>query len=380
MKVGWLSISRQLLRRRAGYRPLVLAVGLGFAVAVLATAVGQRVARHAHEMSVMPAEARVQITVSGREADAAADLAALRAIPGVRGASWVEAQLRSIWNRPELFDGGAGRFVGWVIPADESAAGTLDLRLVAGRLPSGADLSAPVVPLLVSRSFLAELGPGAGPGTRLRSVERAREAEVVGVVDDFMSHGAMKTSRNTVVWPAQPHGVIRTYLVRSGHHDVDEVVSRAATVLDRPGRWVQVERTDEMLAAQNRPLLGAQGVLVVLVAIVVGTLLLGLAAAAAFRVVERRRELAVQRALGATQADIVVAVLAESTAVTSMGLLAGLALVLVLHGPMSRAIPFFTIHGATLAMQALLFFAAGWLASLAPALRAARVPPVAAGR
>jgi putative ABC transport system permease protein len=384
MTVGWRSVSRQVLRRRAGYAPLVLAIALGFAIAVLATAFGERVAEHAHEMAALPPEARLQLSVAtqgGRAHSAAEDLAALRALPGVKGASWLEAPPRTIWDRPELFDGPAGRFVGWVVAADETAPDTLALRLVAGRAPSREDASAKVTPLVVSRSFLADLGPGAGPGTRLRSVERAREAEVVGVVEDFLSHGRMRTSRSTVLWPMEPRDApARTYLVRADEDDADALVERARDALSEPGRFVGVERTSEMLHGMNRPLLRARTVLRVLEGIVLGTLVLGLAAAAAARALERRRELAVLRALGATRQDVVVAVLAESTAVTAMGLAAGLAVVLALRGPLSHAIPFFTVRGAMIGAQALLFLAAGWLASLVPALRAARVAPWVAGR
>jgi hypothetical protein len=51
-----------------------------------------------------------------------------------------------------------------------------------------------------------------------------------------------------------------------------------------------------------------------------------------------------------------------------------------LRGPLSRAIPFFAIQGTMVAAQAALFLATGWLASLVPALRAARVPPSVASR
>ena len=379
MNIGWLSVSRQALRRHGGYRPLVAAVALAFAVAVLSTAFGQRVAQHAHEMSMLPEEARLQITVSG--GSTAADLAALRALPGVTTASWFEASLRTLWDRPELFDGPRGRFVGWAVAAGENAFETLGLRLVAGRAPTREDAAAAVVPVIVSRSFLAELGPAAAPGMRIHSVERAVDAEIAGVVEDFMSHGHMKTSHNTVLWPMQPPArALSMYLVRTEEPATDALVEQARAALLQPGRYVSIERTEQMLAAANKPMFGARDVLSVLEIVVVGTLLIGLAAAAAFRTLERRRELAVQRALGATRLDIVATVLAESTAVTAMGLLAGLVIISILRGPLAKAIPFFTIRGAMVAGQALLFFATGWLASLVPALRAARVPPAAAGR
>ena len=335
-------------------------------------------------MTALPPAATVQATVSARGArayPAADDLSALRALPGIRSASQVEAPLRTTWLRPELFDGQAGRFVGWVVTADETAVDTLALQIVAGGPVVPAEASAAVVPLIVSRSFLRELGSTAGPGTRLRSVERAQDAEVVGVVEDFLSHGMMKTSRNTVLWPLrQRDPPLRTYLIKAGEEDTDEVVERARRALARPGRFVNVEKTSEMLLATNQPMFRARSVLLTLEAIVVGTLLLGLAAAAGFRAVERRREIAVLRALGATRRDVVITVLAESTAVTAIGLALGGVLVLALRGALSRAIPFFTIHGTMVAGQAALFLATGWLASLVPAVRAARVPPSVASR
>jgi len=384
MSTAWVSVARQVLRRHGGYRPLVFAVGFGFAVSVLATAFGQRLTQHAHEMATLPPAATVQVTVSAygaRDHPAADDLSALRALPGVRGASRVEAPLRTTWWRPELFDGPAGTFVAWVVSADEAAVDTLALRIVVGRGGAQGDASAAVVPLIVSRSFLRELGPAAGLGTRLRAVERVQEAEVVGVVEDFLSHGMMKTSRNTIVWPLQQRDVpLRTYLVNAAGDDVDAVVARARAALAGPGRFVNVEKTSEMLLATNQPIFRARSFLLMLEAIVVGTLLLGLAAAAAFRAVERRREIGVLRALGATRRDVVITVLAESTAVTAMGLALGGVLVLALRGPLSRAIPFFAVQGMMVAGQAAVFLATGWLASLVPALRAARVPPSVASR
>jgi putative ABC transport system permease protein len=191
----------------------------------------------------------------------------------------------------------------------------------------------------------------------------------------------MKTSRNTVLWPLQRRDVpLRTYLVNAAEGDVDAVVERARKALSGAGRFVNVEKTSEMLLATNQPIFRARSVLLTLEGIVVGTLLLGLAAAVAFRAVERRREIAVLRALGATRRDVAITVVAESTAVTAMGLALGGVLVLALRGMLSRAIPFFTIHAAMVAAQAALFLATAWLASLVPAVRAARVPPSVASR
>lgn len=383
-RLDWVGLPRQLARRGSGWHPHVLAVGLGFAFAVHALAFGQRLVEHMGEMAAVPPEARLQVTAAtdGDPAAVAADLARLRALPGVRAAAWFEAPLRATWLRPELFTAGDRRWVGWSVAAGEGAGETLALELLAGRLPSAGDGARPgPVPVVVSRSFLEELGPGAAVGTRLRSVERGADLEVVGVVEDFLSHGHMRTSRSLVLWPAPaaaPH--LSTYLVRVDEGAVAATAPRAAAALGRPGRLVQVASAAELREAAAREAYGTRGLLLTLVAAILASVLLGSGAVSAFRVLERRRHLGVMRALGARPADLALLVVAEGALATLAGLALGLLLSVPLFSVVAPLIPHLTLRAGTLALAGALFLAAGTLAAVVPALRAARVPPSLASR
>jgi putative ABC transport system permease protein len=386
-RVGWTSLFRQLPRAEAGWRPLVVAVSLGYALTVMAFAVGHRIVQHMSEMAAIPPEARLQITVSthdgeGHRHEPAADLARIRAIAGVQAASWFEAPLRSTWYRPEIFTSAGWGIVGWIIVADDAADETLALHLVAGRPLQAEDLNrGPVVPILASRSFLAELGDGAWVGTHVRSQERGVEAEVVGVVEDFMSHGHMATSRNTVVWPSSPTPTPQSlYLVRVAEKDVPSVRQEIAQALQSPGRLVLVETVAEVLGQTLNWADRTQNMLHIFAAAIVLTVLLGTVAVCSFRVAERRRQHGILRALGARRADVAFLVVAESALAALAGVVIGLVLVYLLHGFLVGLIPFLTLSPRVLVACALMYLCVSALAALVPALSAARVSPSVASR
>jgi len=267
---------------------------------------------------------------------------------------------------------------------------------------------------------------GAGPAGLVAAIYLARFHRSLAIVDAGQSRAALIPKTHN--FPAFPHGISGAELLERLQHldaigrappdelepapsaptretacDVDvaiaggglwmmlapllaerglkvAVIERARAALAGPGRFVEVARTAEGVELQNLPLMRARTVLLTLEGVVVATLLLGLAAASAFRAVERRREIAVLRALGGTRRDVALTVLAESTAVTLMGLLLGGVVVLLLQRTVAQAVPFFRIQGTMVVAQSLLFLATGWIASLVPALRAARVPPSLATR
>ena len=114
--------------------------------------------------------------------------------------------------------------------------------------------------------------------------------------------------------------------------------------------------------------------------IVVGVALAGALAMTSFSVSERTRQIAVRRALGATRVDIVLYFLGENALMTTAGIAVGLAVTLPLNRLMGNMnlMPFASWRHVGFSM--LLFWTASLLSALAPALRAARVPPTVAGR
>jgi putative ABC transport system permease protein len=118
------------------------------------------------------------------------------------------------------------------------------------------------------------------------------------------------------------------------------------------------------------------GACVVLLAITA----LGIVGLASFWVAQRRRQIGVRRALGATRRDVLLYFQTENFLLASMGIALGMVLayamniVLMVHYAIPR------LPWGYLPAGALTLWLLGQLAVLAPALRAASVPPVEATR
>jgi putative ABC transport system permease protein len=120
-----------------------------------------------------------------------------------------------------------------------------------------------------------------------------------------------------------------------------------------------------------------------------GTILAGIVGVSNIMLIsvqERTREIGVRKAVGAPPASIIVMILQESLAITLvsgyLGLVAGLAVVQAVQAALPPT-PFFRKPDVDLAVglgATLVLVVAGALAGLFPALRAARVNPIAALR
>ena len=106
----------------------------------------------------------------------------------------------------------------------------------------------------------------------------------------------------------------------------------------------------------------------------------GIVGLTSFWVAQRRRQIGIRRAVGATRGDILSYFRTENFLLTGMGVVLGMALAfginvyLMQHYEMDR-MPWYYLPGSAIALWLL-----GQLAVLGPALRAAAVPPVVATR
>jgi putative ABC transport system permease protein len=107
---------------------------------------------------------------------------------------------------------------------------------------------------------------------------------------------------------------------------------------------------------------------------------MGALAATSFLVAQRTRQIGVRRALGATRADIVGYFLLESVLATTIGSLVGVLGAAVLYRVMRRVFTGITFDPRLIGASLLLLWTAAILATLIPALRAARVSPSVASR
>ena len=212
---------------------------------------------------------------------------------------------------------------------------------------------------------------------------------VVGVVGDMREEGVDQPSRraavytpyaqSTEVWFFNPRDL--AIRVQGDPMSLAAAVQREVWAIN-PNQTVAQIRTLEAILDQqvsNRKLQAA--LLSAFSPLSISLAALGLYALLSFVVQARKQEFGVRMALGATPRQLVAAVLRQSVLWVGGGVLAGLAITLVVARSLSSL-----LYGVeptdplTLAASVFLLFAVGVSAALVPAWRASRIDPMAALR
>jgi putative ABC transport system permease protein len=268
-------------------------------------------------------------------------------------------------------------------PVTPGYFGTMGIRLISGRDFDAHDTagSAPVV--VINRALATRHWPGADPiGAGLRQDGTVRT--VVGVVADVHHNGPTGEVPPAIYYPhAQQPGTGYFLLVRSGA-DPKRLVSairEAAAELDRGTVVIQVRPMEDLL----RDRLGASrliaGLMTGFAVLALALTAVGLYGVVTQWVVQRRHELGVRVALGATRGQLVGLVLRQGLTLSVVGASAGLAGAAAVTGGLEAML--FGIgprDPVVFAGVALVLMAIALAACGAPARRAARVDPIAALR
>jgi predicted permease len=269
---------------------------------------------------------------------------------------------------------------------------TMGIPLLAGREFTARDTADTAKVAIVSERIVRECLPG-GPrealGRRVRLLDRAGSGEwltVVGVVADIRQMGLDRAVQPMIYAPFQQE---RSDLVR-----FVSFVARTAT----PASVVGGIRAEIRRAAPDLPIVGTVTMdeavaasvgaprfrmwLLVLFA-VTATLIAtcGIYGLMAYAVAQRRREIGVRMALGATRRDVLRLVLARALRIVIAGLIVGLAGSVGVTRVLQRF-----LFGVTptdpiaFTIVTLLLIAVGLMAAWLPARRATRIDPCAALR
>ncbi|HEY3521599.1 MAG TPA: FtsX-like permease family protein [Rhodanobacteraceae bacterium] len=327
-----------------------------------------------------------------------ADLAALRAIPGVKAAAAVDALP---FNGNDWGNGiatvaqGPSRLVATAFDGSPGELDALGLHLLAGRdfLPeeyisvdsahgyAGIDH---VPAAIVTRALAERLFPGQSPlGKPIYPGNSP--ARIVGVVDHLQRPSVSTGGDNeySTLFPMRLDTRDVEYVLRTGPGQRQRALRDAAAVLDRldGNRILRNPQTFEQLRAdyfrRDRTMIG------LLIASALGLLFvtaLGITGLASFWVQQRTRTIGVRRALGATRGDILTYFQTENFLIVTFGIVPGTILAVAINLTLMKFyelphLPFFYLPIGALALWML-----GQLAVLHPALRAAAVPPVVATR
>jgi len=211
---------------------------------------------------------------------------------------------------------------------------------------------------------------------------------VVGVLESFISPhpgGQDDANRYTIVLPVRPSYRSASYVLRVDAAQRDSLLKAAATALDQGSSDIKRVVRDQVAQADARSNFYRQDRSMVWL---LGGVCLGLLAVTAFGIVglasfwvqQRTRMIGTRRALGATQGQILRYFQTENFLLSSVGIVLGMiaaygiSLALMQHYEMPR------LPWSYLPIGALVLWSLGQLAVLAPARRAAALPPVAALR
>lgn len=328
-----------------------------------------------------------------------ADVAALRAMPGVKAAS--NTMFFPFMGGGMSFGPHPAGEPDREVPsqfylADPALLDTLGVHLVQGRNltqaeldsnPPEADIARAQGGVVISQAMAEQLYPnGDALGKDIELPEGQGRSTIVGIFDRFFNpfNGGSSIDERVVLYPVLAGNFSRGtgFLVRTEPGQVNAVAGQieAALLKVNDGRNLRVRTIPEQRARyhdQDRMLVASlDGVMILLVFVTV----LGIVGLTSFSVTERRRQIGTRRALGATPFDIVRYFLLENWIVTSLGIALGIGLAYALNYGLVTWVAGSRLDPRVLVPGVVALWVLGLLAALGPALRGAKVPPAIATR
>jgi putative ABC transport system permease protein len=338
------------------------------------------------------------------------DVQALRAIPGVKAAAWMNQMplLQSGSNSAIFIDRKSK--VPAAVPATyfsgASPVDALGIKLIEGRdfsaddyithdnsLPNETQAQLQVV--LITQALAKALYPNEKSvvGKIIywgSNEEKSNPIRIIGVIDSLVTPwgyaswaGKNVDGKQSLIFPLRSHQPFQLYAVRSNLIQRAEVMKAAEKTLlgIAPGRMVTVnsdmnEIRERRYSGENKMAL----TLIIVVALLLMITAAGIVGMASLWVNQRRKQIGVRRALGATRGDILQHFLSENFLITSIGIVVGILFTVVLNLVLVEKLEMQQLPVMYLPIGAVLLWVMGLLAVYGPARRAASVSPAIATR
>jgi putative ABC transport system permease protein len=327
-----------------------------------------------------------------------ADLAALRAVPGVVDAF--------VSNSYPLSNGGWDDGISleasdqhWVTQgalyfSDEHGLPTLGLKLVAGRNFNATEIAdrndlegKPPSAVIVSQALASTLFPlGGALGKSIYLASQKQKTPIVGIVDRLQEpwvFGGNRHSENAMLQPYRYVEQYSHYIVRARPGQLESVIKEAQQQLLGISRARILERTRTMTESRRLAYRDDRGLAVILVVVSAVMLIVtafGIVGVTSFWVVQRRRQIGIRRAVGASQTAILRYFQTENLMIAAAGAALGIVLTIALNLWMAGRFEIARLEIGYTIFAAVLVMLLGQIAVLWPALRAASISPVVAIR
>jgi len=393
--------------RRHRIATFLIALEIALACAVLCNACFLIVNR-IHAMRIVSGvdeNSLAYLSLDGYDQDRANDLnarivAGISAIPGVRAVGVLNAmpfgdeyRMNGITIDPahQRYNQVINTYTG-----DAASLRALNLHLVAGRMPTSDDyrpIANGFVPkdslVLVTRSLADAVWPGQDPlGKDFWCIDF--HFRVIGVIDHFSipdPESRAVTARDFSAFvpsiPGNEQG--GNYVVQADPRELPHVFRDVMLAIPKIAPEVVVDHDGSGLVSDLRERYfrndrAMVGVLLGVIAALMLVTALGIVGLASFWVQQRRKQIGIRRAIGATRGDILRYFQTENFLIVTMGIVFGVLLAYALNLMLMKAYEVTHLPAAYLATSAIVLWLLGQLAVLGPALRAAAVPPVVATR
>jgi putative ABC transport system permease protein len=331
------------------------------------------------------------------------DLAALRSLPGVQDAFATNSvpmsgggSTEGINLHPDQKDPTA---LAALYFGDEHAIAGFGLKLVAGRnFNSGdvadkvgyTDLKGPTA-IIVTRILADKLFPdGNAVGQSIYGIAPTGPTPIIGIVDrlqvPWVSAGGWgsKFNDSSIIEPFNFLSVYPFYyIVHTQPGQMNAVLQSAPKKLFDLSRARVIDKTQTMTAEREEAYKDDKG-LVVILSVVCAALLavtaFGIVGLTSYWVAQRRRQIGIRRALGATRNAIIQYFQTENLLIAGAGAAIGVALAVSLNLWMVNAFAMQRLNTSYAVIGAIVVLILGQAAVLWPALKAASIPPALATR
>jgi putative ABC transport system permease protein len=404
--MGIRPILSALLRNKFG--AILIAVQMAVTLAFLSNAltlVEQRLAWSGRptgvdEANVFVVQSESVEHLSDPRGRQAADVAALRSLNGVidafaaydvplSGGGWAETvSFTADQQTPSAL---TAYYFG-----DEHAIDTFGLKLIAGRnfrpdeIVDRGESDAPVASgFIISKALASKLFPGGDALGKSIFVENSSTpSPIVGIVDRLQGPYTAATgmtatfAENAVMVPFRPFGDSARYVVRVRPGQL------AATMKSAESKLFEIDgnrilRSRSMTEMRYLAYRGDHGLVVLLTCVCVALLTVtafGIVGLTSYWVAQRRHQIGIRRALGATRHAILKYFQTENFLIAVAGVSSGIIFAVLLNLWMVRSFEMVRMDNGRLIGGAVFMLLLGQIAVLWPALRAAAIPPALATR
>jgi putative ABC transport system permease protein len=272
----------------------------------------------------------------------------------------------------------------------------LGLHLLTGRLPTQEDyrpLEEGFLPkdslVLVTRALANSVWPGQDPlGKEFWCSDF--HFRVIGVVDHLAipePEARKEADRDYGIFvPVIPgKDIAGIYLIQADPREVSRVFRDAVLAVQKIAPEVVIDHDNSapLSELRDRYFHNDRVMIGILLGVIVALMLvtsLGIVGLASFWVQQRRKQIGIRRAIGATRGDILRYFQTENFLIVTMGVIFGFVLAYALNLILMKSYEVSHLPIGYLLTSSVVLWLLGQLAVLGPALRAAAVPPVVATR